>query len=92
MVLQNAPRVAHVAGGHTVVVAAFAVFVVANGGVVVGDRSAHAPALHLAQVPYCAAFVAGALAPTLAHHCMCASAVCHRYASACQSRSHACVP
>lgn len=45
--------------------AAFATFAVANGGIVVGDREAHAPARHLAQPLYFAAFAAAALAPAL---------------------------
>ncbi|UPR00254.1 alpha-1,2-glucosyltransferase [Chloropicon primus] len=40
--------------------AAFAAFVAKNGGVVVGDRDAHKPKLHLAQFLYCCTAVAGA--------------------------------
>ena len=43
--------------------AAFAAFVAWNGGVVVGDRAAHAPVKHLVQPLYFAAFTAAALAP-----------------------------
>lgn len=43
--------------------AAFAVFVVVNGGIVVGDRNNHTPVLHLMQLPYLLLFAAGALAP-----------------------------
>jgi len=39
---------------------AFAVFVVLNGGVAVGDRTAHAPVVHAMQLQYCALWVAGA--------------------------------
>ena len=38
--------------------AAFALFVVVNGGVVVGDRSNHAPSLHGAQLLYLTVFAA----------------------------------
>ncbi|KAK9827784.1 hypothetical protein WJX74_001969 [Apatococcus lobatus] len=42
---------------------AFLGFMVYNGGIVVGDRTAHAPALHLAQPLYCLLFILGSLAP-----------------------------
>ncbi len=45
--------------------AAFAAFVLRNGGVVVGDRSAHVPVTHLMQPLYFFAFSAVALAPVL---------------------------
>ena len=45
------------------VLAAFAAFVCANGGIVVGDKANHAPVLHVMQLPYLALFCAGALAP-----------------------------
>ena len=45
--------------------AAFAVFVLHNGGVVVGDRSAHVPVKHLMHPLYFFAFSALALAPVL---------------------------
>ncbi len=45
--------------------AAFAAFVVHNGGVVVGDRSAHVPVKHLMQPLYFFGFSALALAPVL---------------------------
>jgi alpha-1,2-glucosyltransferase len=45
------------------VIAAFAVFALVNGGIVVGDREAHRPALHLAQLPYFSLFTAAAFAP-----------------------------
>ncbi len=45
--------------------AAFAAFVLRNGGVVVGDRSAHAPVKHLMQPLYSFGFSALALAPVL---------------------------
>lgn len=41
----------------------FAAFVVWNGGVVVGDKAAHAPAKHLMQPLYFALFAAAALGP-----------------------------
>ncbi|KAG8470972.1 hypothetical protein KFE25_009393 [Diacronema lutheri] len=40
------------------IVGSFAIFVVVNGGVVVGDRSHHVPGLHFAQVLYACAFCA----------------------------------
>lgn len=43
---------------------AFAAFVLWNGGIVVGDKGNHEPALHLMQPLYCALFCASALAPT----------------------------
>ena len=45
--------------------AAFAAFVLRNGGVVVGDRSAHVPVKHLMQPLYFFGFAALALAPAL---------------------------
>lgn len=48
------------------VVAAFAAFVVVNGGIVVGDKAHHAPVRHLAQPLYCLLFCAASLAPALA--------------------------
>ena len=45
--------------------AAFVVFVAVNGAVVVGDKSAHQPQLHLMQLPYLAAFFTCVLAPAL---------------------------
>jgi hypothetical protein len=43
--------------------AAFAAFVAANGGVVVGDRAHHAPVAHWAQPLYALLFAAAAFAP-----------------------------
>jgi len=43
--------------------AAFAAFMVVNGGVVVGDRAHHAPAAHWAQPLYALLFAAAAFAP-----------------------------
>ena len=45
--------------------AAFASFVVWNGGVVVGDRAAHVPVKHLTQPLYFSLFSSCALAPVL---------------------------
>ena len=39
------------------------VFAVRNKGIVVGDRSAHEPAWHLAQPLYCLLFIITALSP-----------------------------
>ncbi len=47
------------------VVAAFAAFVVANGGIVVGDKAHHAPVRHLAQPLYCLLYCTAYLAPAL---------------------------
>lgn len=47
------------------VVAAFAAFVVANGGIVVGDKAHHAPVRHLAQPLYCLLYCTAWLAPAL---------------------------
>lgn len=41
----------------------FAAFVVWNGGIVLGDKAAHAPVKHLMQPLYFALFAAAALAP-----------------------------
>ena len=49
-------------GPLAAVPAAFAAFVVWNGGIVVGDRSNHAPKLHLVQPLYFLLFAAAALA------------------------------
>lgn len=43
--------------------ACFAAFVVWNGGIVVGDKAAHAPVKHLTQPLYFALFAAVALGP-----------------------------
>ena len=42
--------------------AAFAAFVLWNGGVAVGDRAHHVPVLHFMQVPYLLLFTVGCLA------------------------------
>ena len=42
---------------------AFVVFVVQNGGIVLGDKAAHAPVRHLVQPLYFCLFSATALAP-----------------------------
>ncbi|KAL4440524.1 hypothetical protein ABPG75_003525 [Micractinium tetrahymenae] len=47
------------------VVAAFAAFVVANGGIVVGDKAHHTPVRHLAQPLYCLLYCTAWLAPAL---------------------------
>lgn len=47
------------------VVAAFAAFVVMNGGIVLGDRVHHAPVRHLAQHLYCLLYCTAWLAPAL---------------------------
>ncbi|KAL6783998.1 hypothetical protein ACKKBG_A04370 [Auxenochlorella protothecoides x Auxenochlorella symbiontica] len=53
-------------GAHAALLAAFAGFLVANGGVAVGDRAHHAPALHVVQLCYAAAFAALAAGAALA--------------------------
>ena len=45
------------------VVAAFAAFVVLNGGIVLGDKAHHAPVHHWAQPLYCLLFITAWLAP-----------------------------
>jgi alpha-1,2-glucosyltransferase len=45
------------------VVAAFAAFVLANGGIVVGDKAHHVPVRHLAQPLYCPLYCTAWLAP-----------------------------
>lgn len=50
---------------HAVLLAAFAVFVVWNGGIAVGDREAHKPVLHFPQVLYFVAFTGIMGAPML---------------------------
>jgi len=47
-------------------VGGFAAFVVTNGGVVVGDREAHRPVLHLVQPLYFALFACAGVAPAAA--------------------------
>lgn len=43
---------------YIALLAAFATFILANGGVVLGDKSNHVPALHLTQLFYLAAYTA----------------------------------
>lgn len=59
--VQNLLQLAPVLSGYAVVLLAFAAFVVLNGGIVVGDRSAHEVARHWAQPCYFAAFAAASL-------------------------------
>lgn len=64
-------------GPHLVVMAGFLAFVCINGGIVVGDRSAHVSGLHLPQFLYFMAVAGGALFPytlrKLAKPCVCDS-------------------
>lgn len=53
--------------------AAFAAFVVFNGGVAVGDRANHAPAAHWAQPLYALLFTAAAFAPVHFHPSRCST-------------------
>lgn len=69
--MQNKSRVVAVAGGHVALIVAFAVFVVVNGAIVVGDGEAHQATLHLAQLPYFSLFAAAAFAPSWLHSSMC---------------------
>ena len=62
-----------VAGGHVAMILAFGIFVVANGGIVVGDKEAHQATLHLAQLPYYALFAAAAFVPSWLPSSMCVS-------------------
>lgn len=50
---------------HAILLVAFAVFVVWNGGITVGDREAHKPVLHFPQVLYFVAFTGIFGAPML---------------------------
>lgn len=52
-------------GGLALVPAGFALFVVHNGGVAVGDKDAHRPVLHFAQLLYFCSCSLGFLAPLL---------------------------
>lgn len=61
--MQDRWRLARQLGPLAAIPAGFAVFVVANGGVVIGDRLMHAPVWHLAQLLYFLLFAAAALAP-----------------------------
>lgn len=61
--LQDRWRLAKQLGPLAAVPAGFAVFVAANGNVVIGDRLMHAPVWHLAQLLYFLLFAAAALAP-----------------------------
>ncbi len=49
----------------TIVPVCFACFVYHNGGVVVGDRSAHAPTAHCMQPLYCVGWITLALLPVV---------------------------
>ncbi|KAL7306353.1 hypothetical protein TKK_0001778 [Trichogramma kaykai] len=42
---------------HVIVLLVFFIFVIYNGGIVVGDKSAHQPTIHLAQLLYFSVFV-----------------------------------
>ena len=61
--LQDRWRLAKQLGPLAAIPASFAVFVAANGGVVIGDRLMHAPVWHLCQLLYFLLFAAAALAP-----------------------------
>ena len=52
-----------IAGGYVTVGLVFAAFLVVNGGIVVGDRSAHVAVFHPTQVLYFAGFTLGMSAP-----------------------------
>ena len=55
--------VIRIAGGYLIVGIAFVIFVIANKGIVVGDRSSHAATFHPIQVLYFVAFTSGFTAP-----------------------------
>ena len=57
-------------GGLALVPAGFAIFVVHNGGVAVGDKDAHRPVLHFAQLLYFCSCSLGFLAPLLPYSLM----------------------
>lgn len=71
--MQEWRRVCHIAGGYAAVAAAFVVFAMANGGIVVGDRDAHAPVLHAAQLPYGLLFSVAAFLPLCLAESACAA-------------------
>lgn len=48
-----------------VLLACFGAFVHTNGGIVLGDKDAHKPVLHAAQLPYFAAFAVAMGVPHL---------------------------
>jgi alpha-1,2-glucosyltransferase len=50
---------------HPVLLACFGAFVYTNGGIVLGDKDAHKPVLHAAQLPYFAAFAVAMGVPHL---------------------------
>ena len=56
-------KVLEVAGGYILVGIAFILFVVVNGGIVVGDRSAHVATFHPIQILYFIAFTTVFTAP-----------------------------
>merc|ERR1712088_600265 len=58
-------KVLEVAGGYILVGIAFILFVVVNGGIVVGDRSAHVATFHPIQILYFIAFTTVFTAPYL---------------------------
>ena len=45
---------------YIAVLAAFAAFLLVNGGIAVGDKQAHTATLHFMQMCYMAAFISGA--------------------------------
>lgn len=64
-VLQALPQLLTTYAPYLLLAVAFAAFLVWNGGIVVGDRTAHTAGLHTAQLLYLVAFVAGLDAPAL---------------------------
>lgn len=53
---------------YSVVILAFLIFVYRNEGIVVGDKTAHTPVVHLTQVLYCVVFISGFAWPYVVPH------------------------
>jgi DIE2/ALG10 family len=72
--------------------AAFLAFLLANGGVVIGDHSMHTPVLHLAHPLHFILFTAVALAPTVFSPSRFASSSCHATHCSLHPRGCTCCP
>ena len=59
--MQNCWQLCYLTTGHTSVLAAFLIFLKVNGGIVLGDKSAHPAKLHLMQIWYFALFTTGTM-------------------------------
>ena len=69
--------------GYGVVLVGFLVFVAYNGGIVVGDHSAHQPTLHLPQLGYFCLFFLVFSLPHVPHHLRPFLKVCQRRPGVC---------